>query len=53
MLGRLYHAPHDAEPVGTATVGSSEAIMLATGAASGVARPARRGGRAERPSRIS
>jgi glutamate decarboxylase len=29
MLARLYHAPHDAESVGTATVGSSEAIMLA------------------------
>lgn len=29
MIGRLFHAPHDAEPVGTATIGSSEAIMLA------------------------
>ena len=29
MLARLYHAPHDAEAVGTGTVGSSEAIMLA------------------------
>lgn len=29
MVGRLFHAPHDAEPVGTATIGSSEAIMLA------------------------
>lgn len=28
MLARLLHAPADAEPVGTATVGSSEAIML-------------------------
>ena len=29
MLARLYHAPHDATAVGTGTVGSSEAIMLA------------------------
>lgn len=29
MIGRLFHAPHDADPVGTATIGSSEAIMLA------------------------
>ena len=29
MLARLYHTPHDAEAVGTGTVGSSEAIMLA------------------------
>jgi glutamate decarboxylase len=29
MIGRLFHAPHDAEPIGTATIGSSEAIMLA------------------------
>jgi glutamate decarboxylase len=29
MVGRLFHAPHDATPVGTATIGSSEAIMLA------------------------
>ncbi|MBS1870082.1 MAG: glutamate decarboxylase [Actinobacteria bacterium] len=29
MVGRLFHAPHEAEPVGTATIGSSEAIMLA------------------------
>jgi glutamate decarboxylase len=29
MIGRLFHAPHDATPVGTATIGSSEAIMLA------------------------
>jgi glutamate decarboxylase len=29
MVGRLFHAPHDAEPIGTATIGSSEAIMLA------------------------
>jgi glutamate decarboxylase len=29
MIGRLFHAPHEAEPVGTATIGSSEAIMLA------------------------
>lgn len=28
MLGHLLHAPADAQPVGTATVGSSEAIML-------------------------
>jgi len=28
MLARLYHAPSDKEPVGTATLGSSEAIML-------------------------
>ncbi len=28
MLGRLFHAPKDAQPMGTATVGSSEAIML-------------------------
>ena len=28
MLARLYHAPANKEPVGTATVGSSEAIML-------------------------
>lgn len=28
MLGRLLHAPTDAQAVGTATVGSSEAIML-------------------------
>ncbi|HWH11841.1 MAG TPA: glutamate decarboxylase [Solirubrobacteraceae bacterium] len=29
MLGRLFHAPADRTPVGTATIGSSEAIMLA------------------------
>ncbi|HXE45256.1 MAG TPA: glutamate decarboxylase [Conexibacter sp.] len=29
MIGRLFHAPHDETPVGTATIGSSEAIMLA------------------------
>lgn len=29
MVGRLFHAPRDATPVGTATIGSSEAIMLA------------------------
>jgi glutamate decarboxylase len=29
MVGRLFHAPHEQEPVGTATIGSSEAIMLA------------------------
>ncbi len=29
MLGRLFHAPSDRTPVGTATIGSSEAIMLA------------------------
>ena len=29
MIGRLFHAPRDATPVGTATIGSSEAIMLA------------------------
>jgi glutamate decarboxylase len=29
MIGRLFHAPRDAQPIGTATVGSSEAIMLA------------------------
>lgn len=29
MLGRLYNAPGDCHPVGTATIGSSEAIMLA------------------------
>jgi glutamate decarboxylase len=28
MLGRLFHAPAREQPVGTATVGSSEAIML-------------------------
>lgn len=28
MLGHMLHAPADAQPVGTATVGSSEAIML-------------------------
>jgi len=28
MLARLFHAPKDAKPMGTATVGSSEAIML-------------------------
>lgn len=28
MLGRLFHAPKEAQPMGTATVGSSEAIML-------------------------
>ncbi|HEY1601089.1 MAG TPA: glutamate decarboxylase [Pirellulales bacterium] len=28
MLARLFHAPKDARPMGTATVGSSEAIML-------------------------
>lgn len=28
MLARLFHAPADAQPMGTATVGSSEAIML-------------------------
>jgi glutamate decarboxylase len=29
MIGRLFHAPQDETPVGTATIGSSEAIMLA------------------------
>lgn len=29
MVGRLWHAPAHATPVGTATIGSSEAIMLA------------------------
>lgn len=29
MIGRLFNAPPDLSPVGTATVGSSEAIMLA------------------------
>jgi glutamate decarboxylase len=29
MIGRLFHAPHEETPVGTATIGSSEAIMLA------------------------
>ncbi len=29
MIARLFHAPHDAEAVGTGTIGSSEAIMLA------------------------
>ena len=29
MIGRLFHAPAGAEPTGTATIGSSEAIMLA------------------------
>jgi glutamate decarboxylase len=29
MIGHLFHAPAGAEPVGTSTVGSSEAIMLA------------------------
>ena len=29
MIGRLFHAPHTQTPVGTATIGSSEAIMLA------------------------
>ncbi len=29
MLGRLFNAPRDCRPVGTATIGSSEAIMLA------------------------
>jgi glutamate decarboxylase len=29
MIGRLFHAPAGARPTGTATVGSSEAIMLA------------------------
>jgi glutamate decarboxylase len=29
MIGRLFHAPAHAKPVGTATIGSSEAIMLA------------------------
>ncbi len=29
MTGRLFHAPHEEKPVGTATIGSSEAIMLA------------------------
>ncbi|HSK48900.1 MAG TPA: glutamate decarboxylase [Solirubrobacterales bacterium] len=28
MMGRLFHAPGDEEPCGTATIGSSEAIML-------------------------
>jgi len=28
MLARLFHAPEDCESVGTATIGSSEAIML-------------------------
>jgi glutamate decarboxylase len=28
MVGRLFNAPTDGEPVGTATIGSSEAIML-------------------------
>jgi glutamate decarboxylase len=29
MIGRLFNAPKDEEPTGTATIGSSEAIMLA------------------------
>jgi glutamate decarboxylase len=29
MIGRLFHAPAGAAPTGTATIGSSEAIMLA------------------------
>jgi glutamate decarboxylase len=29
MIGRLFHAPTGAAPTGTATIGSSEAIMLA------------------------
>jgi glutamate decarboxylase len=29
MIGRLFHAPSHERPVGTATIGSSEAIMLA------------------------
>jgi glutamate decarboxylase len=29
MIGRLFHAPAGATPTGTATIGSSEAIMLA------------------------
>jgi glutamate decarboxylase len=29
MIGRLFHAPADGTPTGTATIGSSEAIMLA------------------------
>jgi glutamate decarboxylase len=29
MIGRLFHAPAHAQPTGTATIGSSEAIMLA------------------------
>lgn len=29
MIGRLFHAPADARTIGTATIGSSEAIMLA------------------------
>ena len=29
MIGRLLHAPHGSQPTGTATIGSSEAIMLA------------------------
>jgi glutamate decarboxylase len=29
MLGHLFHAPSGAKPIGTATIGSSEAIMLA------------------------
>jgi glutamate decarboxylase len=29
MTGRLFHAPRDETPIGTATIGSSEAIMLA------------------------
>ncbi len=29
MIGRLFHAPAHQQPVGTATIGSSEAIMLA------------------------
>jgi glutamate decarboxylase len=28
MVGRLFHAPTNRQPVGTATIGSSEAIML-------------------------
>ncbi len=28
MIGRLFNAPEDGEPTGTATIGSSEAIML-------------------------
>ena len=29
MIGGLFHAPTDSAPVGTATIGSSEAVMLA------------------------
>jgi glutamate decarboxylase len=54
IVGRLFHAPREQTPVGTATIGSSEAIMLALLAhrQSWRARRAAAGEPAERPNLV-